>query len=367
MKLLSEAVAETPLTLNVRRHNTEGRLKLMKKGHVSVASKDVAFYYPGPFWYSAAWVKNLLLFFDGIALLVPTYMKNRPSVLEPEMVIPLTKAGLLHILEPEVLVDKQATEQLAMSLTDIITSGALDSLSKKRTKFQELSWSRLGGYGDESLARMIFEELKKRGLAKDTQDGVSIPMHPMVRSLVLVLLAQILRPHGKSRGLNLSPATDRPELFGALSEILSLDGAPSAGHVVALDLQTVGVDLADVPLDEVLAFRSEHLPEHRQYATEVRRYVRDLSLISEKERKRELRTRQQEIRDLAESLKRLSKKAWKKKAAFALSIAGAAWMAKTGNPIGAALAVGGAILGFQSTAKEAGAYSYIFRARERYA
>ena len=79
MKLLSEAVAETPLTLNVRRHNTEGRLKLMKKGHVSVASKDVAFYYPGPFWYSAAWVKNLLLFFDGIALLVPTYMKNRPS------------------------------------------------------------------------------------------------------------------------------------------------------------------------------------------------------------------------------------------------------------------------------------------------
>jgi hypothetical protein len=120
-------------------------------------------------------------------------------------------------------------------------------------------------------------------------------------------------------------------------------------------------------LDEVLAFRSEHLPEHRQYATEVRRYVRDLSLISEKERKRELRVRQQEIRDLAESLKRLSKKAWKKKAAFALSIAGAAWTAKTGNPIGAALAVGGAILGFQSTAKEAGAYSYIFRARERYA
>jgi len=122
VKLLSEAVAETPLTLNVRRHNTEGRLKLMKKGHVSVASKDVAFYYPGPFWYSAAWVKNLLLFFDGIALLVPTYMKNRPSVLEPEMAISLTKAGLLHILEPEVLVDKQATEQLAMSLTDIITS-----------------------------------------------------------------------------------------------------------------------------------------------------------------------------------------------------------------------------------------------------
>jgi len=43
--------------------------------------------------------------------------------------------------------------------------------------------SRLGYYGDDSLARMIFEELKKRGLAKDSEDKVSIPMHPKVRSL----------------------------------------------------------------------------------------------------------------------------------------------------------------------------------------
>jgi hypothetical protein len=213
---------------------------------------------------------------------------------------------------------------------------------------------------------MIFDELKKRGLAKNTQDGVSIPMHPMVRSLVLVLLAQILRPHGQTQGIKLSPATDRPQLVGALREILDLDSAPSAGHVVTLDLQTVGVDLAEVPLDEVLEFRRENLSAHRKYATEIRRYVRDLSLISDKERKRELRVRQEEIRDLAESLKGLSKKTWKKKAGFALSIAGAAWSAKTGNPIGAALAAGGAILGFQSTAKEAGAYSYIFRARGRY-
>src|SRR5207253_1019909 len=121
--------------------------------------------------------------------LVPTYMRDRPSVLEPEMAIPLTSEGLLHILEPETLVDRQATEQLATALTDIITSGALDTLTKERTKFQELSWSRLGGYGDESLAQMILDELKKRNLAEDTKDGVSIPMHPMVRSLVLVLLA----------------------------------------------------------------------------------------------------------------------------------------------------------------------------------
>jgi len=37
---------------------------------------------------------------------------------------------------------------------------------------------------------MIFEELKVRGLAKDSEDSVSIPMHPQVRNLVLVLLAE---------------------------------------------------------------------------------------------------------------------------------------------------------------------------------
>jgi len=41
--------------------------------------REIAFYYPGPMWSSAAWIKNLLLFFDGVGLLVPAYMKDRPE------------------------------------------------------------------------------------------------------------------------------------------------------------------------------------------------------------------------------------------------------------------------------------------------
>lgn len=37
-----------------------------------------------------------------------------------------------------------------------------------------------------------------------------------VGSLILVLLSQILRPHGEKLGADLSPATDRPQLVGAL-------------------------------------------------------------------------------------------------------------------------------------------------------
>src|SRR5207249_5476022 len=247
--------------------------------------KDVASYYPGPFWHSAGWIKNLLLFFDGVGLLVPSYMRGKPFELEPEMAHPLKREGLLHILEPETLVDRDATKQLATALSEVIASGALDPLGKKRSKFHDLSRSRLGGYGDVELARMILEELKRRNLANDSEDGVSIPMHPMVRALVLVLLSQILRPRGQDFGLNLSAATDRPELVGALRELLSLEAAPSAGQVVSLDFQTVSVDLTNVPLDEVLAFRKSHLAEHRKYATDVRRFVREMSLLSESERK----------------------------------------------------------------------------------
>jgi hypothetical protein len=277
---------------------------------------EIAFYYPGPFWQSAGWIKSLLLFFDGVSLLVPTYMRDRPEQLEPEMVLPLQEKGLLTLIEPETAVDKVATEQLASALTNVIVSGALDQLAKDSSAFHELSWSRLGGYGDQGLARMIFEELKARGLARDTEDGVSIPMHPLVRSLVLVLLAQILRPYGQTQGWDLSPATDRPQLVGALQELLDLDASPAAGQVVTLDLQAVGVDLAKVPLDDVLAFRKEHHAEYRQYAASVRRFVRDLSLIPAPDRGLEFETRREELRSLAEAINRSSKKTWKRAARF---------------------------------------------------
>lgn len=80
--------------------------------------------------------------------------------------------------------------------------------------------------------------------------------------------------------------------------------------------------------------------------------------------KRELAARTEEIRETGNHLKQLSRKVWKRRIGFALSITGAVWAA-TGNPIGAALSIGGAILGFQSPSNEVGAYTYIFKARNR--
>ena len=332
------------------------------------ASPEVAFYYPGWIWRSDEAVKNLLLFFDGVALLVPEYMKERPGAIVPEIAEPLLDAGLLHILEPEKVVDKPATEKLVGALTDVITSGALDSLGTEHTHFRELSYSRLGGFGDAELARMIVEELKVRGLARDTEDGVSVPLHPMVHSLVLVLLAQILVPHGRQLGLVLEPATDRADLVKALTEFLSLPSVPSAGNVVATDMEIVGVDLGSVPLDEVLSYRTAHQKDYRAYRLAIRRFVRDLSLLPPRDRAAALIDRGEEIEDLARDIKRRSRKAWKQPASFGLSIAGAAWSATSGDPIGLIIGTGATLLGcVGSTPVDCGAYSYLFRVADLYA
>ena len=39
---------------------------------------DFAFYYPGQHWHDVDWIKNLICFFDGIAMLIPFGMPNHP-------------------------------------------------------------------------------------------------------------------------------------------------------------------------------------------------------------------------------------------------------------------------------------------------
>ena len=339
----------------------------MESSRSTTKPANLAFYYPGWIWRDADALKNLLLFFDGIALLVPAYMRDRVHQVDELFTSRLTEAGLLRILEPEELVDKAATEKLAQSLASILDTGALETLSREGTRFHELSYSRLGGLGDSRLADGIIRELKARGLAKDTEDGASVPLHPQVHALVLVLLAQILRPYGGHQGLVLQPATDQPQLVRALQEVLSLESMPSAGHVVATDLATVGVDLSRVPLDEVLSFREEHGENYRAYARSVREFVRQVSPLDERARAEAQEDRIEMIEDHASDLRRRSRNQWKRAASFGISIAGAVWSAATGDVVGPVFSGAQKLL----TDREGGlgeheAYSYLFRAEQQF-
>jgi hypothetical protein len=313
------------------------------------------------------YVKNLLLFFDGVALLVPEYMTERPGFLDPALVEGLREHKLLHILEPESLMDQQAAEALATQLADLLASGALDHLGAWDGPYQELSRSRMGSVADEGLAGMLVEELEARSLAKPSIDGVSIPMHPVVRNLVLVLLSQLLRPAGRRAGLDLCPATDRPAMHRGLGELLGLPGMPTAASVVALDLQVVGVDVASVPLDELLAYRAEHTADYQAYARNVRKFMRELSVLPQEERGNAFDDRAAETADLARQLQEASRAWWKRPAGVGLGLAGAAWTVATGDIVGGLLAgTAGAVTAFSDPSTDAEAFSYIFQTSSLY-
>lgn len=324
-----------------------------------------AFYYPGPVWSDAGWVKNLLLYFDGVALLVPDYIRDKPFTVGGDTAKELQDAGLLRILEPETFIDLSSTKEMAHALVKVLESGKLDGLAHDGLEFHELSYSRLGSGADAGISEEVFRQLRERGLAKASRDGVSIPMHPLARALVLVLWSQLLRPLGKRQGIDLQPATDRPQVYASLAQLLNLRQDATAGDVVSFDTNAVGVDLSAVPVAKVLKFREKHRDEYAEYARDLRAYSREISLLPTEERSQAAADRAAELRAEAKRLASTARRAWAGRAAFGLGLIGAAWTLSKGDPLGSVLSGGTAAFGaLASGSGEASSYSYLFGAKK---
>jgi hypothetical protein len=216
------------------------------------------------------------------------------------------------------------------------------------------------------LARFAFLERILSHQQFGGGDKVSVPMHPKVRSLVLVLLSQILKSYGNQIKANLSPATDMGNLVRALSELLAVRMKPSEGSVVEFDLNIVTVDLGAVPFDEILDFRQQNLDAHKHYMLSVRKFAMELSRMPEEEQAVAFELRQAELNDLAGDLRKRARKAWKKPSSFALTLAGTA-MAVVTAPLATAIKIAGSLVGYDGPGKaDTGAYSYLFDAQGRF-
>lgn len=326
---------------------------------------DVAYHHE-PYWGPGQgdWIKSLLLFFDGVAVLVPDYMRDRPLFTDPTLAQPLADQGLLHRLSPETLVDQQTAEALTELLDDLLRTDAFDGLDRD-TAFAEISHSRLGGTADARLTEVVLHQLRERGLARPSADGVSIPLHPAVRAFVLVVLPQLLRAPAEAAGYALQPVSAQPRTARALMDALDLAGMPTAGQVVAADLEQVTLDLAPVPLDEVLDFRRQHGDQHRAYTRDLRKFVRDAAALTPGDQEQAFLDRREALADAADELRRLARTSWRRPlATFGLGIAGSAVTLVYGNPIGAGLTAAGALLGLRRQADPASAYTYLFQAQQ---
>jgi hypothetical protein len=58
-----------------------------------VQSKEIAFYYPGAMWHYDYWIKTMILFFDGIGILLPDYLHGKPEAQDPAVAISAARSG----------------------------------------------------------------------------------------------------------------------------------------------------------------------------------------------------------------------------------------------------------------------------------
>jgi hypothetical protein len=322
----------------------------------------VAFYYPGPTWDDESTIYNSLLFFDGVALLVPDYLRDKQILQSPLLGAELNERGLLHQVDPSKEINADLAAELANSVERFLEATAGRGLPEA-WHFNELSWSRMGGDSSPEVAEALLQSLKVKGLARDSEDGFSIPMHPLVRSFMLVGLAQHLRSRVRIPHSVLDPFTDRPDIERSLAELLSAPNTLSEGHVVKMDADTLGIDLTGVPLDEILDFKDDHGEAFRRYSNDVQVFSAALSQVEPAKREGMQMQRRQELSTQIQELEKLVRPTWRKRLGLALGIAGAWWSVEQGDWLGAAAGVGGLTLAGFKGPEPIGAYSYLLEAK----
>ncbi len=216
---------------------------------------------------------------------------------------------------------------------------------------------------------MIRDELVARGLARSSDDGLSIPLREDVRMTYLFLLAQEAREAGTRQGLDLHPTTNGDAARESVKAFLEGDGMPSRQDVVEFDLATASVDLHSIPLADVLGFRDQYRAEHGSYMKNLRRFMAEVSTAEGTDRKRLVRERQEELDEEARALRRITLsnfKSPKKTADFGIGLIGAAWTLATGSLVSAGIAALGVAKALIPDKRTGSAYSYIFRAHRHW-
>lgn len=307
------------------------------------------------------WVKSLLLFFDGIALVIPEATAEQFIDADPVLAQPLAELGLLRNYWPDISAKmnldslptgyKEYFERLA-EVSDRIPGGGKPSESDVDLLLTAISAT--------GLAEAMVNFGRRVHSAKQRFGDDPSNMRALAVASASMLAAQNIRE------VAIQPVLDNED---AASFVAAIIGSHDNGRarVISGDLSHVGIDLKAVPLDEVLDFRRQHGPEYRTYSRDVRQFVLELSQLSKAEQESAFMERRAELDEHAEELRRVGRRAFKHQAVtLGFGLAGAAWTLVHGEDVwGAVFATGAAAAGLSASAAgpTGAAYSYILQAK----
>jgi len=326
-----------------------------------LARAEFAHYYGDWIWEEKLidWVKSLLLFFDGIALALPEATAERLIGCDPVLAQPLSELGLLRNYWPEVSAQihldlpagyKEYFERMA-EISDRLPEGGTLSESDLRS---------LNAAVTVPEVRDAIEDFGRR-VSHAKQRFGNDPAH--MRALAIAAISRFL-VHGIT-DVAIQPVIDNEDGASFVAAIVDSHDEGSA-KIMTGDLRHVGIDLATVPLDEVLDFRRQHGSDYRAYSRQVRQFVLELSLQSSADQTTALSERCAELDDWAEELRSVGRVAFKHQAvSLGFGLAGAAWTLVHGDAWAATFAAGAAAASLSAPNSEpiGAAYTYILQAK----
>jgi hypothetical protein len=330
-------------------------------------------YYGDWFWTDeqTAWLKSLLLFFDGIVLALPDQAADRMIASHPVLAQPLAEMGLLRNYAPDLWLKSPYKEGVTPVHNFIDAQRQLQSPYDKDVVYVESMAgveAVLRAASRHSSSKRHFDETMKEfdrllKLAKQQYGGSPSQMRALSVGVTSWLLSQYVHD------ILIHPIIDDVE---AASFVSSIIGGRRTGEseVILSDLLHLDLDLSTVPLDEVLAFRQKYGSEYRAYARDVRQFVLELSLLPKSLRSSALAARHIELSDRAESLRKTSRNSFMRQAVgISFGIAGAAWTLAHGDFWPAIFASGAAATALTKPIPGyiGATYTYVLRAKNQLA
>jgi hypothetical protein len=341
---------------------------------------DYAYYASDWIWPSGSsdLMKSMLLFFDKIAMALPPDLAAETIERDQILAVPLFEKGFLVNFDPNDVLDEDSARKLIETLTALVMHADPNRLSG--VPRMSITLSHWGHQRAPEAARAFESALVDRGLMTETGVGDLVWLPANMRLLVLVLFAQMLRGRHLGSDVIVHPVTDNDWLAAGLENFLGkfdMGGSsivaprwlstrpdPMDPWQMEADLLEVGADLSAVPLDEVLDFKQEYGAHYRAYAESLRQFLETSAGYSAAERRRAQNERRERIRDQADELRRISRRAFGvQTGTLALALVGIAMT--LGTPLPAVLAALVAILQMVPTSKDnLTAYSYLLKTRD---
>ena len=286
---------------------------------------EIALYFPYISVPQSSWFTRVLLYWDGVASVVPQHISDRDAELTPFM-MELVKARLIRQVSPDHAQWDNQDSFDADFLAMLDASGLPES--------EPQHWTRMHR---EKATGYLFEQIAERQLARwDDRGWEWCTMEERTAGLYMAyLVGSICRVEGQ-----LMPVTDVGDRLARLARPV-VSSKSKLDELVSVTIHDVmPVPSTDIPLDELSRFKAENSEQLRNLRIHINGKLADLILIpDETVRAAKIAEAQREI---DESVKRLEERM--KRRRWPIVLAGAAALACPALGIAAAVVTGGAAL-----------------------